>query len=268
MDFIWQRGQLVVSASAVCVLPSLHGEVLSCTRAIGSLRLEKTSQYQAGGRWGNPGGSGRWALTSGFKQPMLSWAFTRGGLCSVGVRPGAVGVFRETGSLPWCLHLESKRCTLLVLQLMEKVLLSSAAEGKCPGSPLQFQCNAVVLAYWEFPLVSCVWFDFEAGHDGLFSCFSLLVVSLCLSHRAFFLATLHARSFTFCEPKSRFLGGGVIRQLLISFLGWVACPGVGKNHISPHWLRSLPSFRGLHVRSVYRSESCSGSSGTKGTVRV
>lgn len=52
-----------------------------------------------------------------------------------------------------------------------------------------------------------MWFDFEAGHDGLFSCFSLLVVSLCLSHRAFFLATLHARSFTFCEPKSRFLGG-------------------------------------------------------------
>lgn len=194
----------------------------------------------------------------------------------MGVRPGAVGVFRETGSLPWCLHLESKRCVLLHLAC-------SSADGK---SPVVFSCRRKVpwmplavsmqrccsclfslTVCGEFPLVSCVWFDFEAGHDGLFSCFSLLVVSLCLSHRAFFLATLHARSFTFCEPKSRFLGG-VISQLLISCLGWVARPGVGKNRISPHWLRSLPSFRGLHVRSVYRSESCSGSSGTKGTVRV
>lgn len=35
MDFIWQWGQLVVSASPVCVLPSLHGEVRGRTRAIG-----------------------------------------------------------------------------------------------------------------------------------------------------------------------------------------------------------------------------------------
>lgn len=179
-------------------------------------------------------------------------------------------------SLPWRLHLDSEHCVLLHLAC-------SSADGK---SPVVFSCRrkvpwiplAVSMQHCcsclfsltgcgEFPPASCVWFDFEAGRDELFSCFSLLVVSSCLSHRAFFLATLHARSFTFCEPESHFLGG-VIRQLLISCLGWVARPGVGKNRVSPHRLRSLPSFRGLHVRSVYRSESGLGSSGMKGTVRV